>query len=152
MTLLYFTLVVVVVMAISMGGSYLQHRYYLRVVNRLAAGYRKSDYILASGIRKSRLRGAIVVIVLRRDNIRLAEQVMVMQGSTLFAHFRERPDLAGLLDDERLERCAPVVRAALEDALARGERILHPEAPPAAPVARKAGTLAFGRGKRSVHG
>lgn len=152
MKILPLTLVVLAVLMLSMTGSYFQHRYYLRIVNDLAATYGRAGYVLASGIRKSRWRGAIAVLVLRRDDTCIAERVMVMEGTTLFARFREHPELVGRLDADATGRCSPAVRGAVEDAMARGARIAHPEIQPVPALPRKARALFRTRGKESVHG
>lgn len=122
MKLLPLTLLFLAVLMLSMLGSFLQHRYYLKLVNSLAGEYRSSEYVLASGLRKGRMRGAIAVLVLRRDNVDVIEKAMVMSGATLLARFHERTELTGRIDESRLAGCKPAVRGAIEDALARGRR------------------------------
>lgn len=103
--------------------SYQQHRYYLRVVNRLAADYRRSGYALASGRAKGKTRGAVAILVVRRDEPDFIERAMVMQGATVFARFRERPELAGRATEDVLGRCPAAVRRAVADALERGRAV-----------------------------
>lgn len=122
MKLLPLTILLLAVFMLSMGGSYLQHRYYLRVVNRLAGEFKDKAYALASGRHKGRLRGAVAVLVVRRDNPRDVQRAMVMSGATLFARFRERPEIHGTVTPELLARQSKAVRLAVEDALGRGRQ------------------------------
>lgn len=124
MNLLVLTLGLLAVLTFSLAGSYLQHRYYLRVVDKLAKQYGGSGYVLVSGIRKGRLRGAVAVLVLSRGSTDRIERTTVMQGTTLFARFRDREDLTGHLTEERLATCSPAVRGAVQDALGRGRKVL----------------------------
>lgn len=142
--LLPLTLLLLGVFSLSMLASYLQHRYYLRVVNTLARDYRRSGYVLATGRRKGRLRGAVAVLVVRRDDPGWIERVMVMCGSTVVARFRERPDLTGRADDARLAACRPVVRGAVEDALRRARDVAGREMLPGS----EPGTAPAGQGGR----
>lgn len=123
MNVLLLTLVLLAVLTFSTAGSYLQHRYYLRVVDRLAKQYGGSGYALVSGIRKGRLRGAVAVLVLSRGSADRVERAMVMEGTTLFARFRDRADLTGLLTEGQLATCRPTVRGAVQDAMARGRKV-----------------------------
>lgn len=133
MELLPVSLLLLAVFVLSMAGSHLQHRYYLRTVNTLARDYRRSGYALASGRKKGRLRGAIAVIVVRRDDTSVVERILVMEGSTLFARFRDRPELTGRLDADALANCSPTVRGAVEDALGRAKALAARPAGASAP-------------------
>jgi glucitol operon activator protein len=124
---------------LSMLGSFLQHRYYLRVVNDLARQFRRSGYALASGRSKGRTRGAIAVLVVRRDDPDVIERAVIMQGRTVFARFRERPELAGRVSETRLAACSPTMRRAVKDALQRGRSAAEGE--PTDPVGAAANEI-----------
>jgi glucitol operon activator protein len=95
-----------------------QHRYYARTVRRLAAAHPDADCVLVSGRGKSRLRGAIVVLVLRRDDERI-RAATVMEGATVLARFTDRPDWVGLSARDPLPRCSTRAAAAVADARTR---------------------------------
>lgn len=122
MKLLPLSLLLLAVFMLSMGGSYLQHRYYQRVVNRLAVDFKDKAYALASGRHKGRLRGAVAVLVVRRDNPSDVQRAVVMSGATLFARFRERPEIHGTVTSETLAGQTKAVRLAVLDALGRGRQ------------------------------
>lgn len=132
MELLPLSLLLFAMFTLSMVSSYLQHRYYLRVVNDLARQYHRSGYVLASGRCKGRMRGAIAVLVVRRDDPDVIERAMVMQGRTVLARFRERPECAGRASEGSLAACSPTMRRALDDALQRGRAMASREHGPAA--------------------
>lgn len=120
MNLLALTVLLLAVFALSMGGSYLQHRYYLRVVNELAREFKDRRFVLASGRHKGRLRGAVAVLVVHREQPDEVERAVVMSGSTMFAKFRERPHIRGRITPDALAPEAKAVRLAVLDALTRG--------------------------------
>ena len=120
MNLLALTLLLLAVFALSMGGSYLQHRYYLRVVNDLARQFKDRRYVLASGRHKGRLRGAVAVLVVHREQPDQVERAVVMSGSTMFAKFRDRSQIHGHITPESLAQESKAVRMAVLDALTRG--------------------------------
>lgn len=126
MKLLPVTLLLLAVFALSMLGSYLQHRYYLRTVNALARDYRSGEYVLASGLRKGRTRGTIAILVLSRENPAVIEKALLMSGRTVFARFHDRPDLTGLAGAARLSDQPKAIQAAVADAMARGRRAASP--------------------------
>ena len=95
-----------------------QHRYYARTVRRLAAAHRGSDHVLVSGRGKSRLRGAIVVLVLHKDDERI-RAAAVMEGSTVLARFKDRPDWVGLPARGPLPGSSTRAAAAVADACTR---------------------------------
>lgn len=127
MSLLPITLLLLAMFGLSMAGSYLQHRYYQRQVNELAAQYRDGAYALASGRHKGKLRGAVALLVVRRDDPNDVRRAVVMSGSTLFARFRERPDIQGTTTETQLAGQPKAVRLAVLDALDRGRRTVHRE-------------------------
>lgn len=119
MQYLPFTLLLLGALLLSMSFAHLQHRYYFREVNRLAAQYRDARYVLCTGIARGRLRGAIAILVLRRDG-NIIERVVVMEGSSVLARFRPQDTLCGqpleALSQASLSRPA---RRALQDAASR---------------------------------
>jgi glucitol operon activator protein len=135
MKLLWVSLLLFGMFTLSMLASYLQHRYYLRVVNELARRYSRSGYALASGRCKGKARGAIAVVVIRRDDPDVIEHAMVMQGRTVFARFKQRPELAGRVSQARLAGYSATVRRAIEDALQRGRTVAAREQEQDAPAA-----------------
>lgn len=123
MQLLQLSILLFAMFTLSMVASYFQHRYYLRVVNDLARQYHRSGYVLASGRCKGRTRGAIAILVVRRDDPGVIERAMVMQGRTVLARFRERPEFAHGARGTGLAACSPTARRAVDDALQRGRAI-----------------------------
>lgn len=123
MALLPLSLLLLAMFTASMVASYFQHKYYLRIVNDLARQYHRNGYVLASGRCKGRTRGAIAVVVVRRDDPDVIERALVMQGRTVFARFRERPEFAGRAREASLAACSPTMRRAVDDALQRGRAI-----------------------------
>ncbi len=106
--------------AVSLTGvtAFAQHRYYARTVRRLARAHDEPGCVLVSGRGKGRIRGAVVVLVLRThdEQIKAAE---VMEGATVFARFRERPDWVGLSARDPLPGSSPRLAAAVADARTR---------------------------------
>lgn len=129
MKLLWLSLLLFGMFTLSMLASYFQHRYYLRVVNDLARQFHRSGFALASGRCKGKSRGAIAILVVRRDDPDVIERAMIMQGRTVFARFRERPELAGRASEATLAACSTTVRRAVDDALQRGHRVAAGQQP-----------------------
>jgi DNA-binding transcriptional regulator of glucitol operon len=71
-----------------------------------------------SGRGKRRLRGAIVVMVLRTDDEQI-QAATVMEGSTVLARFKDRDDWVGLSAREPLPDCSPRAATAVPDARTR---------------------------------
>jgi DNA-binding transcriptional regulator of glucitol operon len=92
-----------------------QHKYYARTVRRLVVANNRPDCVLVSGRGKTRLRGAIVILVLRRDDEQI-QAAAVMEGSTVLARFVERPDWVGLSARDPLPDCTPRAATAVADA------------------------------------
>jgi glucitol operon activator protein len=91
--------------------SYRQHLGYQRVVNRVATEENASGKLVVTGRAKGKLRGAVVLLVLDRADRRVT-RALVMEGATVFAGFRERPDLLGpLADIESRANTTPLTRA-----------------------------------------
>lgn len=119
MQYLPFTLLLLAALILSMSLAHLQHRYYIRTVNRLAAECRQSGYVLCSGIARGRLRGAIAILVVRRDGA-LVERAVVMEGSSILARFRELSALCGQpLDALERASLSNAAKRALRDAATR---------------------------------
>jgi glucitol operon activator protein len=90
-----FFLIVLAGVTLTAASAFAQHKYYARTIRRLAAAHDEPGCVLVSGRGKGRIRGAVVELVLRASD----EQVMaaaVMEGATVFARFRDRPDWVGL--------------------------------------------------------
>lgn len=106
----------------SMAASALQHRYYLRTVNRLAAREHRAGLTLISGRATGRLRGTVVLLLVRSaDDV--VEGAQVMQGASVFARFRERPELAGPLATAPARAPGKALSRAVEDARDRYHRM-----------------------------
>jgi glucitol operon activator protein len=122
-----YLLLVFVVMSLTAVGGFAQHRYYSRTTARLARNHDKPGCVLVSGRGKGRLRGAIVVLVLRKDD-QVIRAAAVMEGATVLARFKDRPDWVGLSARDDLPACSPRVAKAVADARAHipGRRRLPP--------------------------
>ena len=110
--------VMLAVVSLSAVSALAQHRYYTRTVRRLAGEHNRPDCVLVSGRGKSRLRGAIAILVLRKDDEQI-QAAAVMQGATVLARFRDRPDWVGLSARDPLPDCTGRVAAAVADARTR---------------------------------
>jgi glucitol operon activator protein len=108
-------LVVLLVMSLTAVGGLAQHRYYTRTVVRLAREHDEPGCVLVSGRGKGRLRGAIAVLVLHKDD-EVVRAAAVMEGATVLARFKERPDWVGLSARDDLPQCSPRVARAVADA------------------------------------
>jgi glucitol operon activator protein len=122
-----YLLLVFLVMALTAVGGIAQHRYYTRTVGRLAREHDEPGCVLVSGRGKGRLRGAIVVLVLRKHD-EVIRAAAVMEGATVLARFKERPDWLGLSARDALPGCSRPVAKAIADARTRvpGRRRLAP--------------------------
>lgn len=119
MQYLPFTLLLLGALLLSMSFAHLQHRYYFREVNRLAAQYRKAGYVLSSGLAKGRFRGALAILVMRCEGD-IIERAVVMEGASIMARFKEREELRGVpLADLAAQPISKSSLRALRDA---GER------------------------------
>jgi DNA-binding transcriptional regulator of glucitol operon len=128
------TLLLLGTLLLTMTFAHLQHRYYLRAVNHLAAEHRGPGMALVSGISRGRLRGAVAILVVRRDSDTI-ERALVMEGSSILARFREQTALHG----QSLTAIAGVplskrARLACDDAAARYHQVQLPAAAPAQPA------------------
>ena len=95
-----------------------QHRYYARTVRRLAAAHNRPGCVLVSGRGKRRLRGAIVIMVLRADDEQI-QAASLMEGSTVLARFKDRADWVGLSARDPLPDCSSRAAMAVADARTR---------------------------------
>lgn len=92
-----------------------QHKYYGRTVRRLAREHDEPGFVLVSGRGTGRLRGAIVILVLRTQD-EVIRAATVMEGATVLARFKSRPDWVGLSARDPLPRCSTRVANAVADA------------------------------------
>ncbi|GAA3837073.1 transcriptional regulator GutM [Amycolatopsis tucumanensis] len=102
--------------------SYRQHMRYARVVNQVAAEENRGGVLLVTGRAKGKLRGAVVLLVVdRRRNA--VTRALVMEGASVFARFRERPELAGPLGTLTERAPSKAVAKAAADALTMVSRL-----------------------------
>ena len=113
----YFLLVLLVMTLTTVGGL-VQHRYYSRTVSRLAREHNEPGCVLVSGRGKGRLRGAIVILVLRKED-QIIRAATVMEGATVLTRFKDRPDWVGLSVCDDLPQCSPRLSKAVADARTR---------------------------------
>ena len=95
-----------------------QHRYYVRTLRRLAREHNQAGHALVSGSAKGRFRGAVAILVLRTDDETIAAAA-AMEGSSVLARFKDRPDWVGLSADAPLPRCSPRLAKAVAEARKR---------------------------------
>jgi DNA-binding transcriptional regulator of glucitol operon len=114
------TVFVLVVAIISLTGvsAIAQHKYYSRTVQRLAREHNEPGCILVTGRGKSRFRGAIVVLVLRRHD-EMIKAAAVMEGASVLARFKIRPEWIGRSARDPLPGSSPRVAAAVAEARSR---------------------------------
>jgi len=110
-----FVLMVVVVLLTAVSG-FAQHKYYSRTVRRIARAYDEPGCVLVSGRGKSWFRGAIVVLVLRKED-EVIRAASVMEGASVLARFKDRPDWVDRSARDELPGAGPRVVAAVADAL-----------------------------------
>ena len=113
-----FFLVAVAAVLLTGVSAFAQHKYYARTVRRLAAAHDEPGCVLVSGRAKGRMRGAVVVLVLRASDEQV-KAARAMEGATVFARFRDRPDWGGLSARDPLPGCSPRLAAAVADARTR---------------------------------
>lgn len=107
----------------SMAASALQHRYYMRAVNRLAGQEHRAGLTLVSGRVTGRFRGAVVLLLVRRND-EVVERALVMQGASVLARFREHPPLTGPLASAATRASSAAMARAVEDARDRYHRMI----------------------------
>jgi glucitol operon activator protein len=102
--------------------SYRQHLGYQRAVNDLVTQENRSGVLLVSGRAKGWRRGAIVLLVIdRRRGEVLRARAMV--GASVFARFRERPELAGPVAEAEERAGSPALAKAVTQALGMASRL-----------------------------
>jgi len=102
-------------MSLTAVSALAQHKYYTRTVRRLAREHDNPGYVLVSGRGKGRVRGAITVLVLDKQT-EIIRAAAVMEGATVLARFKQRPDWVGLSARDDLPRCSPRLAKAVADA------------------------------------
>ncbi|HLU60112.1 MAG TPA: transcriptional regulator GutM [Pseudonocardia sp.] len=115
---------VVAIMSLTGISAIAQHKYYARTVRRLAREHDEPGHVLVTGRGKSRFRGAIVVLVLRAGD-EVIKAAMVLEGASVLARFKPRPDWVGRSAREPLPGASPRVAAAVAEARSRvpGRRV-----------------------------
>jgi DNA-binding transcriptional regulator of glucitol operon len=121
-------MLVVAIMSLTGISAIAQHKYYTRTVQRLAREHNEPGYMLITGRGKSRFRGAIVVLVLRKHD-EVIKAAAVMEGATVLARFKHRPDWVGLSARDPLPGSSPRVAAAVAEARTRVPGRRAPSAP-----------------------
>jgi glucitol operon activator protein len=118
-------MIVVAIMSLTGISAIAQHKYYVRVVKRLAREHNEPGCMLVTGRGKSRFRGAIVVLVLRRQD-EVIKAAAVMEGASVLARFKDRPSWIGLSARGELPGSSPRVAAAVAEARSQvpGRRVL----------------------------
>ncbi|MEU6643833.1 transcriptional regulator GutM [Saccharomonospora sp. NPDC046836] len=102
--------------------SYRQHLAYQRAVNELATEENRSGVLLVSGRAKGRLRGAIVLLVIDRRKGQVL-RARAMEGRSVFATFRERPELAGPVEGAEDRAGSTALGRAVQEALRMASRL-----------------------------
>jgi DNA-binding transcriptional regulator of glucitol operon len=113
-----FTLLLFAALILTTFTAIAQHRYYVRTLRRLVREHNHAGYALVSGSAKGRFRGAVAVLVLRTEDETIAAAA-VMEGSSVLARFKDRPDWVGLSASGSLPRCSPRVARAVAEARKR---------------------------------
>ncbi|MQA10621.1 MAG: transcriptional regulator [Pseudonocardiaceae bacterium] len=108
--------------------SWLQHLAYQRTVNRVASEENRSGVVLVTGRGKGKLRGAVVLLVIDRRS-RAVTRALAMRGASVFARFREQPELLGPVDGLRERAGSRMAGKAVDDALQRYQRLTAGTAP-----------------------
>lgn len=116
-------------MVLLLGGfvvagllSYRQHLGYQRAVNELATEENRGGVLLVSGRSKGWRRGAIVLLVIDRRRGRVI-RARVMEGVSVFAAFRERPELMGPIDGAEERAGSKALAKAVHEALGMASRL-----------------------------
>jgi len=102
--------------------SYRQHLGYQRAVNALADQENRSGVLLVSGRAKGWRRGAIVLLVIDRRRGRVL-RAQAMEGASVFARFRERPELAGPVEAAEQRAGSTALSKAIHEALTMASRL-----------------------------
>jgi glucitol operon activator protein len=102
-------------MSLTAVSALAQHKYYTRTVRRLASENNDPSCVLVSGRGKGRVRGAIAVLVLDKQT-EVIRAAAIMEGASVLARFKRRPDWVGLCARDDLPRCSPRLAKAVADA------------------------------------
>lgn len=102
--------------------TYRQHMGYQRAVNELASAENRSGVLLVSGRAKGWRRGAIVLLVIDRRRGRVL-RARAMEGASVFAKFRERPELAGTVEAAEERAGSTALAKAVHEALGMASRL-----------------------------
>src|SRR3954463_10890178 len=102
-------------MSLTGASALAQHKYHTRTVRRLARENNDSGSVLISGRGKGRVRGAIAVLVLDKQT-EVIRAAAVMEGASVLARFKQRPDWVGLCARDDLPRGSPRLAMAGTDA------------------------------------
>lgn len=78
----------------QIAGTYLQMRHYRRVLGRLAGEYREG-YVGVGNARSRFGKGVILILVVGEDG-KVVRRALRMRGMTVFARFREYPEMEGV--------------------------------------------------------
>lgn len=102
--------------------TYRQHLGYQRAVNELADAENRSGVLLVSGRAKGWRRGAVVLLVIDRRRGRVL-RACAMEGASVFARFRERPELAGPVEAAEERAGSKAMAKAVHEALGMASRL-----------------------------
>lgn len=110
--------------AFALAGllTYRQHQGYARAVNDLATEENRSGVLLVSGRSKGWRRGAVVLLVIDRRRGRVL-RARAMEGASVFAKFRERPELAGPVEAAEERAGSTALSKAVHEALGMASRL-----------------------------
>jgi glucitol operon activator protein len=113
-----FAIVLIAALMLNAVLSYLQVRVYDKVTRRLANDYAgNADFVLVSGRAKGLFRGAVVILVIDVASKRVLA-AEAMEGISVMAKFRVRPDLLGpvvtLTERTKGKRLTKAAEGALE--------------------------------------
>jgi glucitol operon activator protein len=143
-----FILILFCSFAVAAVLGWRQHRAYQAVVNRIAGEEHRAGVALVTGRFKGRLRGAVAVLVLDTAG-QTVTRCLVMSGASVFARFRERPELtgpAGEISDAVTDTAA---RKAVTDALDRYRRMAASAHGDRVPASLQGGGIAQAAGRGS---
>lgn len=105
-------------MLVAMVLSLFQARAYNRELNRASQDSRGAEDILISGRHRSFRGGAVVVLVIDRARNEIV-RASSLRGFTVFARFRDRPQLLGPVENAEERAQGRAERHAMADALSR---------------------------------
>ena len=102
--------------------TYRQHLGYQQAVNDLATEENRSGVLLVSGRAKGWRRGAIVLLIIDRRRGQVL-RARAMEGASVFAKFRERPELAGPIEAAEERAGSKAMAKAINQALGMASRL-----------------------------